>query len=268
MTIYVFWQRIMSVGLVSFSLRRECVCVFFSNPAVNFVLLHFTKRVCCWGFFEATWVTHRLKPVGVCASWQKTQGYCQMGSHAQDHRQNTFWRLFVEVRDEVNANQPNDGKYWLWMVGRSSWLLWQFTNQQWTTKPRRLTVCTALDCWLLDFRVLKTLQTSPTLTPFVLLQALHEAQAGWWCREAGWGDSRRHTHHDLRVRGHVLQHAGATLLFLRLPGYNTPTLSHHWSAHTSLLVFYKRSFLVRSTFMCLPDIYCCVGGGEPLQASL
>ena len=54
-------------------------------------------------------------------------------------------------------------------------------------------------------------------------QALHEAQEGRRCGEAGRRDSRRHAHHDLCVRGHVLQHASATLLFLRPPGYSACT---------------------------------------------
>lgn len=55
---------------------------------------------------------------------------------------------------------------------------------------------------------------------FVRSQTLHEAQAGRRRREAGRGDGGRHPHHDLCVRGHVLQHAGAALLLLRLPGYS------------------------------------------------
>lgn len=58
-----------------------------------------------------------------------------------------------------------------------------------------------------------------------LSQTLHEAQAGRQCGEAGRGDGGRHPHHDLRVRGHVLQHAGAALLLLRLPGYDGRWLS-------------------------------------------
>lgn len=57
----------------------------------------------------------------------------------------------------------------------------------------------------------------------VLLQTVHEAQAGRQCREARGGDRRRNPDHDLCVCRHVLQHAGATLLFLRPPGYDADT---------------------------------------------
>lgn len=89
-----------------------------------------TKGHCC--LFEAVWVTHRLEPIRVRPSWRSCQGdrgHSQMGSltHRTAGRKQV---VCFELGKEVSASQLNDGKYWLWMVGWSSCLLWQATNHQ------------------------------------------------------------------------------------------------------------------------------------------
>lgn len=113
-------------------------------------------------------------------------------------------------RNEVRpASWAAEGKHrWCTAVG-SSRLIWQPTNFHWGDPPPPPTAAG------LGARV-----NVPTRLWFPL-QALPQAEARRGGREAGRRDGGRHPHHDLRVCGHVLQHAGAPLLLLRLPGYDT-----------------------------------------------
>lgn len=181
-------------------------------------------------------MTHWPKQVQVCSSWRSCQGdrgHSQMGSvtHRATGRKHFGWVVRSEVRKEASVSQPTGQ-----MMVNIDCGCHPGTNRQWISinfnvkdKPlsqsalqnrARVPVYqTKMPIWSPEFCT--SVKESSLL--FLRLQTLHEAQTGWRRREAGRGDGGRHPHHDLRVRGHVLQHAGAPLLLLWPPGYGRRT---------------------------------------------
>lgn len=182
----------------------------------------FTKGDCC--LFEAVWVTHQFMSIQVCPSWQCYQGdwgQNQMGSLTHEPRGRKHFGMWVVCFEPWKRAPCNFDCGW-----------WDYHPRQPSVKDKtpeagrlrrlhKFVFNNLAQPEMLLADLLNVQKASSCLWSLSLrLQTLHEAQAGWRRREAGRGDGGRHPHHDLRVCGHVLQHAGAPLLFLWPPGYD------------------------------------------------
>lgn len=135
-------------------------------------------------------------------------------------------------------------------TGREHWMSGVSRKQEGNERdPAEQLSRTNIDCgvWQ-DKDGCYTLRLKESSLSFVCPQTLHEAQAGRRRWEAGRGDGGRHAHHDLCVCGHVLQHAGAPLLLLWLPGYGRCTRTTLVPTHSDALQCKCCTFLVRSSF--------------------
>lgn len=181
-----------------------------------------------------------------------------MGSvtHRATGRKHFGWLVHSEVRKEASVSQPTSQM----MVNTDCGCRDDHpgTNRQWISinfnvkdkplsqsalqnRPHVPVYQTKAPIWSSEFCT--SVEESSLL--FLRLQTLHEAQAGWRRREAGRGDGGCHPHHDLCVRGHVLQHAGAPLLLLWPPGYGGCTRITWCGSSSETLVHLSKKNQIR-----------------------